>query len=161
MPQIELTVPRDALTGEAIDTLMAEMTTTLLRWEGAPIASPGAREVSWGYVHEVDPARTYHGGEVAASDAPRYRVDVTVPEGALSAKRKNGLVGDVTKLVLAAEGVDFDSDPAAGMRVWVLLHEVPEGNWGGAGRTWTLREIAEVVAAGAPAGTAAVAAGSS
>ena len=160
MPQIELTIPRDALAADALDTLMAEMTTTLLRWEGAPTDSPGAREISWGYVHEVDPARTYHGGQVAASEAPRYRVDVTVPEGALSARRKNGLVSDVTKLVLAAEGADFEADPAAGMRVWVLVHEVPEGNWGGAGRTWTLREIAEVAGAGEPV-PSAVAAGSS
>ena len=31
------------------------------------------------------------------------------------------------------------------MRVWVLVHEVPDGNWGGAGRTWRLREIAALV----------------
>jgi phenylpyruvate tautomerase PptA (4-oxalocrotonate tautomerase family) len=142
MPQIELTVPQGALSDAALDDLMGEMTTTLLRWEGAPTDSPGAREVSWGYVHEVAPERTYHGGANAAGEAPRYRVDVTVPQGALNDEKKNGLVGDVTKLILAAEGTD---DPAAPMRVWVLVHEVPEGNWGGAGRTWKLREIAALV----------------
>jgi phenylpyruvate tautomerase PptA (4-oxalocrotonate tautomerase family) len=147
MPQIELTVPRGALSDAATDELMAELTTTLLRWEGAPTDSPGAKELSWGYVHEVAPERTYHGGANAAGGAPRYRVDVTVPEGALDDERKNGLVGDVTKLVLAAEGTD---DAAAGMRVWVIVREVPDGNWGGAGRTWRLREIAKFVAAGEP-----------
>lgn len=148
MPQIELTVPRGALTAEATDALMADMTTTLLRWEGAPTDSPGAREVSWGYVHEVEPARTYHGGASAAGGPPRYRIDVTVPQGALDAEKKNGMVGDLTRLVLAAEGTE---DPAAPMRVWVIVREVPDGNWGGAGRTWTLREIAQLVTAGEPA----------
>ncbi len=147
MPQIELTIPRGALSDPALDDLMGEMTTTLLRWEGARTDSPGAKEVSWGYVHEIAPERTYHGGENNAAGAPRYRVDVTVPQRALDDEKKNGLVGDFTKLILAAEGTD---DPAAGMRVWVLIHEVPSGNWGGAGRTWTLREIAQLVAADEP-----------
>ncbi|MEA2143616.1 MAG: hypothetical protein QOI64_2046, partial [Solirubrobacteraceae bacterium] len=135
MPQIELTVPRGALSDAALDDLMGQMTSTLLRWEGAP-DSAGAREVSWGYVHEIAPERTYHGGANAAGELPRYRVDVTVPKGALDDEKKSGLVGDVTKLILAAEGTD---DEAAPMRVWVLVHEVPDGNWGGAGRTWRLR----------------------
>jgi phenylpyruvate tautomerase PptA (4-oxalocrotonate tautomerase family) len=149
MPQIELTIPRGALPGEAVDAVMAEATNTLLRWEGAPVDSPGAREVSWGYVHEVD--RFYHAGE--PSSEPRYRFDITVPEGALNDEKKNGLVRDLTRLVLASEEIDFESDPAAGMRVWVLVHEVPSGNWGGAGRTWTLREIAALVREPAPAET--------
>ena len=146
MPQIELTLPRGALADAAIDSVMAEATTTLLRWEGAPVDSPGAREVSWGYVHEVD--RAYHAG-LPSSEA-RYRFDVTVPSGALNDEKKNGLVADLTRLVLAAEGVDFEADPGAGMRVWALVHEVPDGNWGGAGRTWKLREIAALVSADAP-----------
>jgi phenylpyruvate tautomerase PptA (4-oxalocrotonate tautomerase family) len=142
MPQLELTVPRGALTDAAIDELMAQMTATLLRWEGASPDSPAARDLSWGYVHEAD--RTYHRGANAAGAPPRYRVDVTVPAGALDDEKKNGLVADVTKLILAAEGSD---DPGAAMRVWVIVHDVPDGNWGGAGRTWTLREIAKVVGA--------------
>jgi phenylpyruvate tautomerase PptA (4-oxalocrotonate tautomerase family) len=145
MPQIELTVPRGALPDDALDSVMADATTTLLRWEGAPVDSPGAREVSWGYVHEVD--RTYHAG--SPSSEARYRFDITVPAGALNEEKKNGLVADLTRLVLSAEGVDFDADPAAGMRVWALVHEVPDGNWGGAGRTWKLREIAALVNSGA------------
>jgi phenylpyruvate tautomerase PptA (4-oxalocrotonate tautomerase family) len=159
MPQIELTVPRGALSDDAIDALMAEATTTLLRWEGAPTDSAGAREVSWGYVHEVDPARTYHGGANARGGAPRYRFDVTVPQRALDDEKKNGLVADLTRLVLEAEGTSYDDDPVAGMRVWAIVHEVPDGNWGGAGRTWTLREIGALVAADAPAPAEAIGAG--
>ena len=145
MPQIELTVPRGTFSDATTDALMADMTTALLRWEGAPVDSPAARDISWGYVHEVDPERTYHGGVNAAVEAPRYRVDLTVPAGALTPEKKNGAVGEITRLILAADGA---TDDAAAMRVWVLIHEVPDGNWGGAGRTWTLREIAQLVAAG-------------
>jgi len=50
-------------------------------------------------------------------------------------------------MILAADGAAAD-DAAASMRVWVLVHDVPEGNWGGAGRTWKLKEIAQLVGAG-------------
>ena len=149
MPQIEFTLPRGALSGDAIDSLMGEMTTTLLRYEGAP-DNAASREISWGFVHELDPGRVYNAGAplAASESAPRYRVDLTVPQGALTAETKNGVVGDLTKLILEAEGVAGD-DAAASMRVWVLVHEVPDGNWGGAGRTWTLREIGQLVGASA------------
>lgn len=55
--------------------------------------------------------------------------DVTVPQGALSDRRKEGLVKELTEQILEATGLD----QAASMRVWVLVDEVPEGNWGAAG----------------------------
>jgi phenylpyruvate tautomerase PptA (4-oxalocrotonate tautomerase family) len=125
---------------------MADMTATLLRYEGAP-DNPAAREISWGYVHELDPERVYNAGAplAASAAAPRYRVDLTVPEGALTPEAKNEIVGEITQKILAADG---STDEGAPMRVWVLVHDVPDGNWGGAGRTWKLREIAELVGAG-------------
>ena len=53
-------------------------------------------------------------------------VEVTVPDGALSDRRKAGLVEEVTGDVLEATGW---GDEAA-LRVWVLIREVPDGNWG-------------------------------
>jgi phenylpyruvate tautomerase PptA (4-oxalocrotonate tautomerase family) len=144
MPQIEFTLPRGALDAGAVDSLMAEMTTTLLRYEGAP-DNEAAREISWGFVHEVD--RVYNGGAPLNGGPARYKVDVTVPEGALTPEKKNGLVGEITKLIVEADGAAAD-DAAAAMRVWVLVHDVPDGNWGGAGRTWKLKEIAQLVGAG-------------
>jgi phenylpyruvate tautomerase PptA (4-oxalocrotonate tautomerase family) len=144
MPQIEFTLPRGALSGDAIDSLMGEMTTTLLRYEGAP-DNDVSKEISWGYVHEVD--RVYNGGAPLGDRPARYRVDLTVPEGALTPEHKNEIVGEITRLILDADGAGAD-DAAASMRVWVLVHDVADGNWGGAGRTWTFREIAQLVNAG-------------
>lgn len=57
------------------------------------------------------------------------RVDVTVPAGALSERRKAGLVGEATSVVLAAAGwTERDA-----LRVWVLIHEQPDGTWGAGG----------------------------
>ena len=144
MPQIEFTLPRGALAGDAIDSLMGEMTTTLLRYESAP-DNEASREISWGFVHEVD--RVYNGGAPLNGAAARYRVDLTVPQGALTPEKKNDIVGEITQLILAADGAAAD-DATASMRVWVLVHDVPDGTWGGAGRTWTLREIAQLLGAG-------------
>ncbi len=88
----------------------------------------------------------YQGGRPDAGASARYRVTVTVPEGALDDERKQELVSEITTQVLAAEGSD---DPTASFRVWVMIREVPNGNWGGAGRIWKLRDLAKLVTAGA------------
>lgn len=52
-----------------------------------------------------------------------------MPQGALSGRRKAGLVEDATDTVLAAAGLTADDAP----RVWVLVHEQPDGTWGAGG----------------------------
>ena len=144
MPLIELFVPEGALEADTRDRLVEELTTTLLRWEGAP-DNEMSRAISWGYVHEVPAGHQYVGGRPLDGGEPRYRVKITVPEGALDDRRKAGLVEDATRLVLAAEG--GPEDEAAAFRVWVMIREVTDGNWGGAGRIFRLRDIAQAVGA--------------
>ena len=146
MPMIELTLPQGALDKSAQDSLMHDLTFALLRWEGAPEDSDNAKAVSWGYVDERPRANVYQGGE-PAPEHPTYRVKVTVPQGALDDAKKAGLVAEATKLVLEAEGAD-PNDPVALMRVWVIVREVTDGNWGGAGQIFRLRDIAKLVGAG-------------
>jgi phenylpyruvate tautomerase PptA (4-oxalocrotonate tautomerase family) len=146
MPMIELTLPQGALDKPAQDDLMEKLTLTLLRWEGAPPESDAAKDVSWGYVDEKPASNVYHRGR-PQPEQPLYRVKVTVPERALDDERKTGLVAEMTRHVLGAEGASPD-DEAAGMRVWVIVREVPDGNWGGAGRIWRLRDIARLVMGG-------------
>lgn len=50
--------------------------------------------------------------------------------GALSDRRKAGLVQEATALVLEAAGLG----EADALRVWVLIHEQPEGTWGAGGQ---------------------------
>lgn len=125
MPMIQLTAPAGALTPAGRDTIQRRLATVLLRWEGAPDAAL-FRGLAWSYLHEL-PAGAQ---TTAEDDAPRFRVEVTVSAGALSGRRKAGLVADATAAVLEAAGLTADD---AG-RVWVLIHEQPEGTWGAGGQ---------------------------
>jgi phenylpyruvate tautomerase PptA (4-oxalocrotonate tautomerase family) len=148
MPMIDVTLPEGALSSDARDALAERLTTTLLHWEGAG-ELPFARQIAWVYFDERPEGSVYVAGEPAAQ--ARYRVLVTIPEGAIKEdERKAGLVAEITREILAAEGAEGDDQA---MRVWVFIHEVPDGHWGGAGRIFRLRDIAKLVGTnGASAG---------
>lgn len=124
MPMIHLTVPAGALSAEARGALLRSLPAVLLQWEGAPDTA-FFRAQAWCRVEEV----TDGGFAALEDDLPRFRVDVTVPQGALSPRRKAGLIKEVTEQVLAAAGLT----EADALRVWVLITEQPEGTWGAAG----------------------------
>ena len=106
MPMIQLTAPLGALNAVARRDLQKTLAATLLKWEGAPDTA-FFRAQAWTRVEEADSFTALE------DDAPRFRVDVTVPEGALSARRKEGLVKEVTALVLAAAGIFLLSTAAS------------------------------------------------
>jgi phenylpyruvate tautomerase PptA (4-oxalocrotonate tautomerase family) len=138
MPKLDLTIPAESLSDEAQQELARELGATLLRWEGAP-DTEFFRSITWTHVHAL-PAESIQTPDGVAE--PHAVVDITVPSGALSERRKAGLVEDVTQVVLKATGW---GDGAA-VRVWTLIHEVPDGNWGAAGavvRFDQLREAAK------------------
>jgi phenylpyruvate tautomerase PptA (4-oxalocrotonate tautomerase family) len=126
MPKLDLTIPADALSADSQQELARELGATLLRWEGAP-DTEFFRSITWAHVRPL-PAESIQTPDGVAE--PHAVIDITVPSGALSERRKAGLVEDTTKLVLEATGWG----PGAGVRVWTLIHEVPEGNWGAAGQ---------------------------
>ena len=80
--------------------MQRDLAALLLKWEGAP-DNEFFRSVAWTYLHEL-PAGAQ---TTAQDDAPRFRVDVRVPVGALSDRRKAGLVQEATALVLEAAGL--------------------------------------------------------
>ncbi|MES4909099.1 MULTISPECIES: tautomerase family protein [unclassified Streptomyces] len=124
MPMIRLTVPSGALTEEGRKTVQRDLAVVLLRWEGAPDTA-FFRAQAWSHLVELpEGAQT-----TAEDDSPRFLVDVTVPQGALSERRKAGLIEGATKTVLDAAGLS----PAEALRVWVLVHEQPDGTWGAGG----------------------------
>ena len=139
MPMVELAMPHGALT-QGREELMRSLTAAVLRWERVP-ESPQSLELSWGYVVELPAMALYHRGRPDVGSPPRYRLTVTVPQGVLGDTGKAGLVREATELLLAAEGSSID-DVSAGIRVWVIIEEVTDGNWGGAGRIWRLADIA-------------------
>ncbi|MFJ4535465.1 4-oxalocrotonate tautomerase family protein [Streptomyces tibetensis] len=124
MPMIRLTAPAGALTEEGRGSVQRDLAATLLRWEGAPDTA-FFRAQAWSYLVELpEGAQT-----TAEDDAPRFLVEVTVPQGALSERRKAGLVEEATRTVLTAAGLTPDD----ALRVWVLVCEQPDGTWGAGG----------------------------
>ncbi|MFG2936630.1 4-oxalocrotonate tautomerase family protein [Streptomyces sp. NPDC048282] len=136
MPMIRLTVPSGSLTDEGRRTVRRDLAAVLLRWEGAPDTA-FFRAQAWSYLVELpDGAQT-----TAEDDAPRFLVDVTVPAGALSERRKAGLVADATRTVLEAAGLTAADAP----RVWVLVHEQPDGTWGAGGSVVRYADLVALV----------------
>ncbi|MEU0785392.1 tautomerase family protein [Streptomyces sp. NPDC006173] len=124
MPMISLTVPTGALTDQGRASVQSDLARVLLRWEGAPDTA-FFRAQAWSYLTELP-----EGAQMTAQDgAPRFLVEATVPQGALSERRKSGLVEDATAIVLEAAGLA----PSDALRVWVLVHEQPDGTWGAGG----------------------------
>jgi phenylpyruvate tautomerase PptA (4-oxalocrotonate tautomerase family) len=133
MPKLDLTIPADALPEDARGELARRLGATLLHWEGAP-DTEFFRSITWAHVHAL-PTEAIQTPDGAAE--PHAVVDITVPSGALSERRKAGLVEDITKNVLEATGWGAE----AGVRVWTLIHEVPDGNWGAAGQVVRFEQL--------------------
>jgi len=139
MPKLDLTITAETLSDEAKQQLTRDLGATLLRWEGAP-DTEFFRSITWAHLHEL-PADAIQTPDGVAE--PHAIVEVTVPQGALSDRRKAGLVEDATKLVLDATGWG----PEAGVRVWVMIRDVPDGNWGAAGQVVQFEQLREAAKA--------------
>jgi phenylpyruvate tautomerase PptA (4-oxalocrotonate tautomerase family) len=135
VPLIDLTYPAGTFTDEARTALAEELTTVLLRAERAP-DTEFFRNIAWVHVHELPDGCMLAAGR-PLTDAT-FRVQVTIPQGALSPRRKQELVAEATRVVCEAAGID----PAESVRVWVLINEVPDGNWGAAGQVITFEQLA-------------------
>lgn len=148
MPMMDLTYPAGTLTAASKATLAEDLTTVLLRAERAP-DTDFFRQITWLFVHELPDEDALAAGR----PAPIFRLQVTVPSGALSERRKEELVREATRVLLAAAGLT----EADALRVWVVIGEVPDGNWGAGGnvvRFEQLRQAAAAERAGAGAATA-------
>ena len=139
MPRLDLTITADVLSEQRKPELMRELGAALLHWEGAP-DTEFFRSITWAHLHEL-PANAIQTPDGVAE--PHAILDVTVPAGALSERRKAGIVEEATKLVLNAAGWGTE----AGVRVWVLIHEVPDGNWSAAGQVVRFEQLREAARA--------------
>jgi phenylpyruvate tautomerase PptA (4-oxalocrotonate tautomerase family) len=144
---MDLFYPAGALAPDARARLGDELTTVLLRAERAP-ETQFFRDVTWLHVHELPAGAVMAAGRPV--EQPTFRVEVSVPEGALSARRKQEFVAEATRAIREAAGIA----EADGLRIWVLIRDVPDGNWGAGGQVVEfakLREIAREQAAAAGA----------
>ncbi|HUE33525.1 MAG TPA: tautomerase family protein [Mycobacterium sp.] len=145
MPMIDVTFVRGSLDDEALSRLTDELVTVLLRAERAP-DTPFLRDNTWVYLHAVDAAELSVGGR--GPGEPRFRIDLTVFEGALSQERKERLTADVHAAVCAAAGIEPQG--ARAFHVWALIHEIREGNWAGGGKVIYYQQVKGLVAEDMP-----------
>jgi phenylpyruvate tautomerase PptA (4-oxalocrotonate tautomerase family) len=139
MPKLELTLPAESLSGEAQQELARDLGAALLRWEGAP-DTEFFRSITWAHVHAL-PATSMQTPDGIAD--PHAVIEISVPDGALSERRKAGLVEETTKIVLDATGWD----PEQSWRIWTLIRDVPEGNWGAGGQVVHFQQLREAAKA--------------
>jgi phenylpyruvate tautomerase PptA (4-oxalocrotonate tautomerase family) len=149
MPMLELTYPKGSLTPEAREELLEALATNMLAAEKAP-DTEFFRSITWVYANEIDADAVAVGGRPGGE--PRFRVQVTVPEGALSDRRKGILVESFNRAVLEAAGLA----ESEGLRVWTIINEVTDGNWGATGQQIRYKQLVELAAGerekeGAPA----------
>ncbi|WP_068179187.1 tautomerase family protein [Mycobacterium sp. UM_CSW] len=145
MPMIDLTFVRGSVDDDALGRLADALVTALLRAERAP-DTPFLRDNTLVYLHAMEADQLSVGGR--GPGAPRFRVDLTVFEGALDRQRKEQLAADVHGAVCAAAGIEPQGSRA--FHVWTLIHEIPEGNWAGGGKVIYYQQVKGLVAEDLP-----------
>ena len=93
-------------------------------------------------LHALEPAAQSVGGRGAG--APRFRVQMTVCEGARSQDREEQLASDVHTAVCTAAAGGPEGERA--LHVWTLIHELAEGDWAGGGKIIYYRRVKGLVA---------------
>ena len=134
MPFIHVTAPEGALTQDAQAAFISSLSNAVLRSEGADPEDPAAQALVWAYYVEQPRSAVYVGGK-NPEHAP-LRIAVTTPEGALDDRGRGTLAKEIGDLVDDFVGV-FEGK----LNHWVMLNELDEGSWGGAGQIFKLADI--------------------
>ena len=134
MPLIQVTTAEGTFSKQAQDSLMSRLSKAVIKAEGADVNDPAALALVWAFHTEQPKGGSYVGGE--AIDQPPVVVTITTPQGALSTESGKLLVADVGSIVDDLLGTYENR-----FNHWVLMKEVDEGKWGGAGQVFSLGAI--------------------
>jgi phenylpyruvate tautomerase PptA (4-oxalocrotonate tautomerase family) len=137
MPMLDAYIPEGALSSQAEEQLLSQLTDLLLKHEGVKPTNERARSLAWVFLHRP---QVFVGG--ARATAPHYRFVCQVPEGGYNDERRQAVIADMTDAVVQAEAGAYGDCVG---RVWVFATEVPDGNWGVRGRVFRLPDIVEFV----------------
>ena len=108
MPMLDAYIPEGALTAEAEDRLLAELTDLLITHEGADPTNPLVRSIAWVFLHR--PAAVYVAG--AREVEPHYRFIASVPESAaVTSRAKSHATPSESTLTMR----ENDNHPIAGI----------------------------------------------
>ncbi|MFD3334034.1 4-oxalocrotonate tautomerase family protein [Streptomyces sp. NPDC058700] len=138
MPLVEITVPEGTLSEAAAEVLQQQVAHSTLTAMELPRTDFFAA-ATWVYVREAAKGLATTG----AGTPPGVLVVVTPLEGFLTPERNETLSAEITRQVREAT----DSDAV----VWVVVNEIPEGNWAVNGGLTRRAKIDELVAEAARA----------
>lgn len=134
MPLLQVTATKDTLERNRQDELISRLSDAVLKAETADPNDPAAQALVWAHYNEIPQGASYVGGENL--DVAPLRIAVTTPEGALSDGARKSLAEDIGTIVDDLVG------PYEGrLNHWLMLHEIAEGSWGGAGQIFPLAGI--------------------
>jgi phenylpyruvate tautomerase PptA (4-oxalocrotonate tautomerase family) len=147
MPMIEVHHRPGDLTQAQKADLAERLTHVLLEIEGGE-DTPAGRLIAWVKFHPVEANDWAIGGSFGdemIANPGRFLFTVTVPEGSLSQERKSQVHEMVDAELHAALGIPMPAMADRKPSVWVMIKEMNEGNWGGMGRTFKLKDISTFV----------------
>jgi phenylpyruvate tautomerase PptA (4-oxalocrotonate tautomerase family) len=122
---IDLSYSAGAMPDETLAKLLHRATKVLMWWEKIP-DTEAARHIAWTFAQEFPKGQVNIGG--MPPEKPRYRFTVSTIEGLLDDRGKQGVMRDLTRIALEAEGAPHDHANAS--RVWCLFQELPRNCWG-------------------------------
>ena len=139
MPFVEI-FTRERLPDEARGTLAEALTTTMIEIEVGEVTDD-AREISLIWFHTLGETGWVTGGRLD----DRYRKSrkfalarIITPEAFLTPELKQRAIREVTTHLREALGAGPEDD---GKGIWVLVIEVPEGQWGAGGEVIRLADV--------------------
>src|SRR5260370_11979632 len=159
MPVIRVTCPENALTAEQKAQLAPLLTDGVMGQEIDPVTDAG-RDITSLMFNEIAAHNCFIGGRPL--DKPKHPgdtfwlVEIMVAAGFFDQARREAVQAAMRKAfvtVLGDDGSVIEHDgvrvsPAYFVRLYTLIIEIPEGNWGAGGHTLSAGQIGKVTATG-------------
>ncbi len=142
MPIMDVRYAKGALDQAQKAALAKGLTDLLIQMEGGAGTHAG-RAFALVQFTRFDDGDWWAGGSADGTfvTAPgSFHVHVSIPEGYMNQAHKNEVHAGVNRAILAATG-----QKDGGGSILVVIHEVPEGNWGCAGQPISIASIADSV----------------
>jgi phenylpyruvate tautomerase PptA (4-oxalocrotonate tautomerase family) len=146
MPLVRIQHPEAALPIAQKRALAASITEIVLEAEVDAVTDMG-RSVTIVQFQEVRADDWSLGGVLRSeseSKPDHFLVDVYVLDGLLDAARRATVYSRITRAFQDAFA-PLGENPMLPLRVWVLIHEVPEGCWGTAGTAVSALDVARFI----------------
>jgi phenylpyruvate tautomerase PptA (4-oxalocrotonate tautomerase family) len=137
MPNIIIRIPKGSFLGEARNLLTQKINAAAASVEQIP-DEPHKRMLCWVLIEEIDSGAWTCGGADVTSQLLPCMAMVYLPEGVLDEASRSQYVQAIHEAFKQSVPIDDKRQIASS----VVLHEVPDGDWGVNGVIWKLPQFA-------------------